>query len=68
MEKLRLFRQSGLEDGGEFSTENLVFKGLRHSGYLDKLVDMKKEAITNELTLETVSMYTGGTYRPNPAR
>jgi hypothetical protein len=62
MEKLKLFRKAGLEDGGEFSTENLVFKGLRHSGYLDKLMEMKKESITNELTLETVSMYTAGTH------
>ena len=56
MEKLRLFRKSGLEDGGEFSTENLVFKGLRHSGYLDKLIQMKKDSITKELSLESKSM------------
>ena len=65
MEKLRLFRKAGLDDGGEFSTENLVFKGLRHSGYLDKLINMKKESITKELSLENNSMYTGGSMSGN---
>jgi len=65
MDKLRDYRKAGLEDGGEFSTENLVFKGLRHSGYLEKLADMKKEAMTKELSLENNSMYTGGTMKGN---
>lgn len=65
MGKLRDYRKSGLEDGGEFSTENLVFKGLRHSGYLDKLVQMKKDALTRELSLENNSMYTSGTMKGN---
>ena len=65
MEKLRLFRKAGLDDGGEFSTENLVFKGLRHSGYLDKLINMKKNAITKELSLENNSIYTGDSMSGN---
>jgi predicted nucleotidyltransferase len=35
-DKLRNYRQSGLETGGEFSTENLVFKFLRNSEELKK--------------------------------
>lgn len=65
MDKLRDYRKAGLEDGGEFSTENLVFKGLRHSGYLEKLANMKKQSLTKELSLENNSMYTGGTMKGN---
>jgi hypothetical protein len=35
--KIRKFRQSGLEEGGIFSVENLAFKVLRRNGYLQKL-------------------------------
>ena len=35
--KIRKMRQSGLEAGGEFSTENLSFKILRNLGYLERL-------------------------------
>jgi hypothetical protein len=43
-DKLRIYRQSGLETGGEFSVENLVFKGLRNSEYIGKLYDIKRDA------------------------
>ena len=36
-DKIRKMRKAGLETGGEYSTENLVFKVLRRKGYLDKL-------------------------------
>jgi hypothetical protein len=32
-------RESGLSKGGEFSTENIVFKLLRTRGHIDKLKD-----------------------------
>ena len=54
MEKLRKMRKAGLEKEGEFSVENLVFKILRHSGYLEKLSDVKKEKLTKELSVEGV--------------
>jgi predicted nucleotidyltransferase len=40
-EKIRNMRQSGLEDGGAFSVENLAFKVLRRNGYLKTLNDLK---------------------------
>lgn len=43
-EKLRKFRQSGLEHGGEFSVENLVFKALRNGGELETLSNLKRES------------------------
>ena len=42
--KIRNYRQSGLETGGEFSVENLVFKALRNGGELKALSDLKREA------------------------
>lgn len=45
--KIKRFRQSGLEDGGEYSYENLTFKLLRRNGYIKKLIDIKKD-VTNK--------------------
>jgi len=45
--KIKQFRQSGLESGGEYSYENLTFKLLRRNGYIQKLLDIKK-GITNK--------------------
>jgi len=36
-EKIRNMRQSGLERAGEYSSENLAFKLLRRTGYIEKL-------------------------------
>lgn len=39
MTSIRNYRNSGLDKSGEFSTENIVFKALRHTGLLTKLKD-----------------------------
>jgi predicted nucleotidyltransferase len=49
--KIKKYRQSGLDTGGEFSTENLVFKVLRNTGYLEKMVEFKNDYLTKELSL-----------------
>ena len=49
--KIKKYRQTGLDTGGEFSTENLVFKILRNTGYLEKMVKMKNDFLTQELSL-----------------
>lgn len=36
-EKIQTMRKSGLQNAGEFSVENLAFKTLRNTGYLQKL-------------------------------
>ena len=51
-EKIKKMRSCGLEHGGEFSTENLVFKTLRHNGYLEKLATCKTKAFDRELSIE----------------
>jgi predicted nucleotidyltransferase len=50
-DKIKKYRQTGLDNSGEFSTENLVFKVLRNTGYLKKLVDIKNQYLTQELSL-----------------
>jgi hypothetical protein len=49
--KIKRFRQTGLEDGGEYSYENLTFKLLRRNGYIEKLINLKKELTDNKLSI-----------------
>lgn len=49
--KIKKYRQTGLDVGGEYSIENFVYKVLRNSGYLEKLVELKNNYLTKELTL-----------------
>lgn len=51
-DKLGKFRQSGLDKGGEYSEENLVFKVLRRNGYLDKIRSIKDKLADIELSLK----------------
>ena len=57
-EKIKKMRQSGLETGGEFSVENIVFKVLRRNGMLDRLYDIKTVAYDNSVTLESTKLNT----------
>lgn len=49
--KLKRFRQSGLESGGEYSYENLTFKLLRRNGFIDKLFKIKTYVRSKKLSL-----------------
>jgi hypothetical protein len=49
--KIKKYRQTVLDTGGEYSTENLVFKILRNTGYLEKMVELKNDYLTQELSL-----------------
>jgi hypothetical protein len=49
--KIKSFRQSGLENGGEYSYENLTFKLLRRNGYIKKLIELKNKVIGNKLSI-----------------
>ena len=52
IEKLKKYRQTGLEREGELSYENLVYKILRNYGYFDKLHQIKNDLLAKKLTLE----------------
>jgi hypothetical protein len=49
--KLKQFRQSGLESGGEYSYENLTFKLLRRNGYIEKLLKLKSDITDKKLSI-----------------
>ena len=54
--KLKKYRTDGLEDGGEMSDENLVFKVLRRNGYIQKLFDFQNEYQDKKLSLKEKSI------------
>lgn len=48
-DKIKNYRKSGLEsEGGEFSTGNLVFKLLRRSGYIGKILKLRRQSYDNQ--------------------
>lgn len=51
-DKIKRMRQCGLQDGGEYSVENLAFKVLRRDGSLEKLSDAMKKKRDDELSLD----------------
>ena len=59
MEKLRRYRQCGLEAGGEYSVENLVFKTLRNNEYLKKLSNLKKHAYDKLMSVDAATVGDG---------
>lgn len=56
-EKIKKMRQSGLDREGEYSFENIAFKVLRRSMYLDKLSDIETKAYDKSLTLDESILY-----------
>jgi len=50
--KIKQFRQCGLDKSGEYSTENIVFKILRNNGYLEKLVNLRNDKLSDELSVD----------------
>jgi predicted nucleotidyltransferase len=50
-DKIYRMRQSGLESGGEFSTENLAFKVLRNLGWIDRVHQARADFIDKTYSL-----------------
>lgn len=50
--KIKKMRQSGLDREGEYSYENIAFKVLRRSGYLERLSDLETKSYDKSLSLE----------------
>ena len=55
-DKLKKFRLSGLQSGGELGLENLIFKVLRRNGYIEKLYSIPTEMIDKQLSLNEVTL------------
>jgi len=51
-EKLKNFRNCGLEKDGEMSLENLIFKLLRRNGYIEKLYNIPTNVIDKQLSMK----------------
>ena len=51
-EKIKNYRTLGLDTGGEYAIENLVFKVLRRSGYIERLNDMKEDSYDEKMTIK----------------
>ena len=51
IQKIRKMRQSGLEKGGEYSEEYMVYKILRSEGYVDKMYKMKDNIFDIKLSV-----------------
>jgi len=51
-DKIKKYRKEGLGKSGEFSTENLVFKYLRRSGFIEELVNLKYQVKDNIHSIE----------------
>jgi len=49
--KIKRFRQSGLDTGGEYSYENLTFKMLRRNGSIKMLLDLQTTNTNNKLSI-----------------
>jgi predicted nucleotidyltransferase len=56
-DEIKGLRTKGLEEDGEFSVGNLVFKNLRHSGYIGKLYEYKGKIQDAALSLESFASY-----------
>lgn len=50
--RLYRMRQSGLDAGGEFSTENLAFKAIRNMGWIDRLRRAEADLIDRKFSLD----------------
>jgi predicted nucleotidyltransferase len=53
-DKIKKYRQTGLDKNGEYSIENLVFKVLRNTGYLEKMIELKNNYLTHELSVDEI--------------
>ena len=52
--EIRMLRKLSLNNDGEYSKGNLVFKHLRNDGSIEKLMNRQKELISKELSLEAI--------------
>jgi len=55
--KIKKYRQSGLEEEGEYSTGNLLFKLLRRNGYISKVMDLKKKSYDQQFEAKYFKFY-----------
>ncbi len=52
IDKIKKYRESGLEDKGEYSNENLVFKYLRNNEKMKLLYDVRNDSYDRMMSLD----------------
>ena len=55
IEDIYNLRKEGMEEEGEYSIKNLIFKEFRNLSYLDNLKELRKKEISKELSLEQLN-------------
>lgn len=55
-DKIKKYRKGGLQIGGEYSNENLVFKYLRRSGFMEELGNLKVKTKDSLLSVENAEL------------
>lgn len=64
-DKLKKYRTCGLEKGGEYSDENIVFKILRRNGYIEKLYKFQDKHQDKLLSLNEAPQAVNQSLYPN---
>lgn len=54
--EMYLLRKKSIMKDGEYGKGNLVFKGVRNLGYLDKMKDLRNDLISKDLTVESLKI------------
>jgi hypothetical protein len=54
IDKIKRYRQAGLEKAGEFGPENLAYKMLRTQNYIKKLYELRDKLHSEKLSFETM--------------
>lgn len=52
LDTIRRYRKAGLEEGGEFSPENIAYKAVRSRGIVDKLYKHRDRLHSDELSID----------------
>lgn len=52
--KIRRMRKAGLDETGEYSLENIIFKVLRRTNFIEELNNLKSKAYDNLMTINEV--------------
>jgi hypothetical protein len=55
LKKIKQYRQAGLDKGGEFGPENIVFKMIRSQGYMNKLYALRDKLHSDTLSIESAN-------------
>ena len=55
-DKIANYRRTGLKRGGELSNENIVFKYLRRSGFMEKISNLKLQTQDSVLSIENTEL------------